>query len=165
MLDFEEYKRDEVKLTDKPQIDIYTDGGCVGNGKDENTGGIGIVFVCDDKIIKKLGKQFGNTTNNQMELLAIITAMEIIVKNKLDDRKIILYSDSAYCVDGSNKWMYEWKLRGWKRGKKAKEEVKNVAYWKRLHELREDLPHLEIKWIKAHVGHKYNELADELTRF
>lgn len=161
MLDFEE--QNYIKPSNKHPIDIYTDGGCVGNGTNKSVGGIGIVFICKDKVILKYHKQYEGVTNNQMELFAILISMRTILNNKLEDRLINLYSDSAYSVDGINSWMYKWKVNDWKFKKNGMKKPKNIELWKQILELKNKLPHLKISWVKAYAGNKYNEMADQLA--
>ena len=98
-------------------VEIYTDGGCRGNGQDrENIGGIGGVLIYGD-YQKEFKKGYRNTTNNKMELLAVITALKMLKK----PCRVTIHSDSAYVVNAFNQnWISGWKAKGWTRGTKVK---------------------------------------------
>lgn len=133
------------------KIEIYTDGACSGNpGK----GGYGIVMRISGTDYEKLFSEgFRRTTNNRMELLAVITALE---KIKAGDHEIHLFTDSKYVADAINKnWIFGWI-------KKRFKDVKNPDLWQRLIPLlREFQP--KIHWVKGHSGHPDNEKADRLA--
>lgn len=135
------------------KIIIYTDGGCRGN---PGLGGWGawLRYKGHDKKIK--GAQ-ANTTNNQMELMAVIKALEAIELAGID---INLYTDSKYVIQGINEWIKSWKLKSWKTA--SKKPVKNVELWKRLDELNKKY-HISWHWVKGHSGDEGNELADSLA--
>lgn len=135
------------------KVEIYTDGACSGNpGK----GGWGAVLIYNSK-----EKQFSgadpSTTNNRMELTAVIEALKALK----EPCEVTLTTDSKYVCDAINKgWVYSWQKKGWKKadGKKAL----NVDLWQQL------LEHLQIHkvefvWVKGHAGHKYNEICDTLA--
>lgn len=124
-------------------IEIYTDGSCIGN---PGPGGWGVVVLHDNKEIKLAGGE-KDTTNNRMEMMAMIKALEWLHAHKLTDGKITIYSDSNLLVQSLTK--------GWKR--KA-----NTDLWAQLDKLR---GWLDIKWVwvKAHHTNKYNNLVDELA--
>lgn len=137
----------------KKHVDIYTDGACKGN---PGPGGYGIVLVYKG-IEKSISKGFRNTTNNRMELLAAITALEAL--NESCD--VTLYSDSKYLIDGMTKgWARSWKAKGWIKSDKKK--ALNTDLWDRM--LTLDSKHdIEYRWVKGHNGHKYNELCDTMA--
>ena len=136
----------------------YTDGACSGN---PGPGGWGVLLVAknQDKIIKEreiFGGQEG-TTNNQMELLAAISALEALDRPS----KIKIITDSSYVKNGVTQWLENWKNNKWKTA--SKKPVKNAELWRRLDQARSR--HEVIwKWVKGHAGHPENERADELAR-
>ncbi|MFP4697532.1 MAG: ribonuclease HI [Eubacteriales bacterium] len=139
---------------------IYTDGACRGNPN--GPGGFGTVLEVIDKSgkkhVKELSGGFRNTTNNRMEMLAVIRGLEVLTK----PCKVKVYSDSQYIVNAFNQgWLDKWILNDWKRGKK-KEPVKNSDLWKRL--LNAKNKHIvEFFWVKGHAGHPQNERCDKLA--
>ncbi len=145
-------------MTEKPKITLYTDGACSGN---PGPGGYGAVLVYVDtngiKHEKELSAGYKNVTNNQMELLAVITGLEALKKAAIVD----IYSDSKYVVDAfNNNWIEGWIKKGWKTSGKA--PVKNVELWQRLLKAKE--PHqVTFIWVKGHAGHEYNERCDLLA--
>lgn len=145
-------------MAQKQHVEIYTDGACSGN---PGVGGYGAVLVYKDKDgvshEKELSSGFRDVTNNQMELMAVIAALEVL-KNPVS---ATITSDSKYVVDAFEKgWLDNWIKNGWKTS--GKQPVKNVDLWKRLLEAAK--PHdIKFVWIKGHAGHKYNERCDELA--
>lgn len=137
----------------KDIIEIYTDGACSGNpGK----GGWGAVLLYKEHKKEISGFQ-EETTNNQMELMAVIESLKTIKK----PIKIIIHTDSTYVKDGITKWIFNWKKNGWKTANKK--PVKNYELWQDLDEIAKKYE-IEWKWVKGHSGNKYNEIADELAR-
>ncbi|MGB8819027.1 MAG: ribonuclease HI [Rhizobiaceae bacterium] len=134
-------------------IDIFTDGACSGN---PGPGGWGAILRWNGNE-KELSGGEAETTNNRMELMAAISALETLKEPCSAD----LYTDSAYVRDGIGKWMIGWKKNGWKTA--DKKPVKNVELWQRLDEARKRHK-VEWHWIKGHAGHPENERADELAR-
>jgi len=140
------------------KVNIYTDGACSGN---PGTGGYGTILVYTDSNginhEKELSEGYKLTTNNQMELMAVISGLEAL--NKPCD--VTIYSDSKYVVDAfNNNWIDGWVKKGWKTA--GKTPVKNVELWQRLLKAKE--PHnVEFIWVKGHAGHEYNERCDELA--
>ncbi len=134
-------------------VDIYTDGACRGNpGK----GGWGAILVYGD-VEKEMSGGEPMTTNNRMELLAAIRAMEAL-KEPCD---ITLTSDSKYLTDAINKnWLESWKARGWKKADKS--AVLNVELWQRIDELLK-IHTVKFVWVHGHQGHAYNERCDVLA--
>ena len=131
---------------------IYTDGACKGNpGK----GGWGVVMRYKT-VIKELKGAERDTTNNRMELMAVISALEALKK----PCQIQLNVDSKYVIDGINQWLPNWKKRGWKTV--AKTSVKNEDLWRRL-DLAIQSHTIEWQWVKGHSGNEGNERADQLA--
>ncbi|MBT3277125.1 ribonuclease HI [Candidatus Thioglobus sp.] len=135
------------------KIVIYTDGGCRGN---PGIGGWGVWLRYGDHD-KKLKGSEKDTTNNRMELLAAIKALEAI---KSKDICIDLFTDSKYVMNGINDWIKGWKAKGWKTA--AKKPVKNVDLWQRLDKLNATHT-VHWHWVKGHSGDEGNEMADELA--
>lgn len=135
------------------QIEIYTDGACSGN---PGPGGWGAVLVYNGKE-KELSGSEKETTNNRMELTAVIMAL-----NALNQPcEVKLTTDSKYVCDAINKgWVYSWRNNGWK--KSDKKPALNVDLWKELLSLLEK-HEVEFIWVKGHNGHKYNEICDALA--
>ena len=135
-------------------LDIYTDGACSGNpGK----GGYGVVMLYKDKR-KELSEGFIETTNNRMEILAVIKGLEALK----EPCNINLYSDSKYVVDAVEKgWAKKWKSNGWKRNKK--EMASNIDMWERLLNLLEK-HNVKFIWVKGHADNVENERCDFLAR-
>lgn len=135
------------------QIEIYTDGACSGN---PGPGGWGAVLVYNGKE-KELSGSEKNTTNNRMELTAVIMAL-----NALNQPcEVKLTTDSKYVCDAINKsWVYSWRKNGWR--KSDKKPALNVDLWKELLSLLEK-HEVEFIWVKGHNGHKYNEICDALA--
>ena len=134
-------------------IKIYTDGSCIGNpGK----GGWAAIIIINDKKTQMKGSQ-ENTTNNQMELLAPIKALNKIPRGS----KIQIFTDSKYVKSGITEWIHNWKKNGWKTANK--QSVKNKELWTELDLLTEKF---EIKWswVKAHSTDKLNNEVDFLAR-
>ena len=134
-------------------VDIYTDGACRGNpGK----GGYGAILVYGGRE-KELSGGEPLTTNNRMELMAAIAAMEAL----REPCEITLTSDSKYLTDAINKgWLSSWKKNGWKKADKSK--VLNVELWERIDKLLE-IHTVTFVWVKGHHGHPYNERCDALA--
>ena len=133
-------------------IDIYTDGACSGNpGK----GGWGVYLKIDNEEIQLNGAK-DNTTNNRMELTAVIEALKYL-KCKSN---INLFTDSKYVMQGIEEWIHNWKKNNWKTSKK--EPVKNKELWIELDKLV-SLHNIQWKWVKGHSGDYGNERADYLA--
>ncbi len=136
-----------------PEVTIYTDGACSGN---PGPGGWGAILIYGEHRKEMSGGE-PETTNNRMELLAAIRALEALKRPS----SIALYTDSSYVKDGISKWIHGWKQNGWKTA--AKKPVKNAELWQQLDELR-SRHEVEWHWVKGHAGHPENERADELAR-
>jgi len=135
------------------KVEIYTDGACSGN---PGPGGWGVLIQLDNKNIELSGGD-NETTNNRMELMAAIKALEKMNK----DYKINLYTDSNYVKDGITKWISNWKKNSWKTANKK--DVKNKDLWIRLYAAIEGKDITWI-WVKGHAGNAGNEQADYLAR-
>ena len=140
------------------KVFAYTDGACSGN---PGPGGWGVLLVArnGDAVLKERPLKGGEamTTNNRMELLAAIHALEA-----LDRRSTItVVTDSTYVKNGVTSWIHGWKKNGWKTA--AKKPVKNDDLWKRLDEAQQ-AHDVTWEWVKGHAGHPENERADELAR-
>ncbi len=133
-------------------IEVFTDGACRGN---PGTGGWGVLLRQHHKETELYGGEF-NTTNNRMELLAAIMALESLPLGS----DIRLTTDSKYVQQGITEWIISWIQRGWKTANK--EPVKNVDLWKRLHAVAQQ-HQVDWQWIKGHSGHRENEIADDLA--
>ena len=140
------------------QLFAYTDGACSGN---PGPGGWGVLLLArdGDTIVKTRSLCGGapDTTNNQMELMAAISALETLKSATT----ITIITDSVYVKDGITKWIFGWKKNGWRNA--AKKPVKNIVFWKRL-DAAQARHTVTWKWIKGHAGHAENEQADELAR-
>ncbi|CAH9063942.1 Ribonuclease HI [Pseudoalteromonas holothuriae] len=134
-------------------VEIYTDGSCLGN---PGPGGYG-VYMRYQSHEKTLSKGYQLTTNNRMEMLAAITALEALTRGC----DIVLYTDSQYVKQGIESWLANWKKRNWLTASKA--PVKNVDLWQRL-DIACQRHTIQWQWVKGHSGNKYNELVDDLAR-
>ena len=134
-------------------VDIYTDGACRGNpGK----GGYGAILVFGGRE-KELSGGEALTTNNRMELMAAIAAMEALK----EPCEVTLTSDSKYLTDAINKgWLASWKARGWR--KSTKEALPNADLWQRIDTLL-SVHEVNFVWVRGHHGHEYNERCDKLA--
>ena len=136
----------------------YTDGACSGN---PGPGGWGVLMLAreDGKVVKTRTLSGGEamTTNNRMELMAAISALEALTKPS----DLIIITDSVYVKNGITEWLAGWKRRGWRTA--AGPPVKNVDLWQRLDAAR-TRHKVDWRWIKGHAGHAENERADELAR-
>jgi len=136
-----------------PGVIIYTDGACRGN---PGPGGWGAILIHKGKEKELSGGEL-QTTNNRMELMAAIRALEALNK----PCKVTLHTDSQYVRQGITEWISGWKARGWRTA--AKDPVKNEDLWRRLDEAR--ARHEVVwKWVKGHAGDPLNERADALAR-
>ena len=133
-------------------VDIYTDGACKGN---PGVGGWGVLLSSGGKTRELFGGE-PHTTNNRMELIAVIRALEALKRHC----RVRLHTDSKYVQQGISEWIHAWKKRGWKTA--DRKPVKNDDLWRRLDELA--VQHdIEWLWVKGHSGHDGNERADELA--
>ena len=135
-------------------VEIYTDGACKGN---PGPGGWGVLLISGG-VEKELFGGERETTNNRMEMMAVIQALEALKR----PCHVILHADSQYVLKGINEWLAGWKARGWKTA--SKQPVKNVDLWQRLDALLSQTEHrIEWRWVKGHDGDPGNERADALA--
>lgn len=135
------------------QVEIFTDGSCLGN---PGPGGYGVVMRYK-QVEKTLARGYRLTTNNRMEMLAAVVALQTLK----EPCRVVLTTDSQYVRQGITQWIHNWKLRGWKTA--DKKPVKNADLWQDLD--RETARHqVEWRWVKGHAGHRENEMCDELAR-
>jgi ribonuclease HI len=133
-------------------IQIYTDGACKGN---PGPGGWGALLVAGSKEKELFGGE-KNTTNNRMELIAVIQALSALKR----PCHVVVHTDSKYVLQGITGWLAEWKARGWKTASRA--PVKNVDLWQALDEAAAR-HQIKWHWVKGHSGHDGNERADQLA--
>ena len=136
-----------------PTEGVFTDGACSGN---PGPGGWGVVVVKNNQAVEQRHGHEAHTTNNRMELQALIAAYELLP----EDAETVIYSDSNLCVRTINEWAAGWKRRGWKR---KTGPVENLELVQRAYELSSRHPKTELRWIKAHAGSRWNEYADSLA--
>lgn len=136
----------------KDIVEIFTDGACKGN---PGVGGWGALLRVNGNEKEMCGGE-AHTTNNRMELMGAIAALEALKR----PCKVHLHTDSKYVQQGITEWIVGWKLRGWKTA--AKQAVKNEDLWRRL-DAAATLHQIEWLWVKGHAGHIENERADELA--
>jgi ribonuclease HI len=134
------------------KVEIYTDGACKGN---PGPGGWGALMIAGDHRKEIFGGE-RNTTNNRMELKAVIEALGALKR----PCEVVIHTDSQYVQKGISEWIHNWKLRGWKTA--AKEPVKNADLWQAL-DAAQAQHKVEWRWVKGHAGHDGNERADELA--
>ncbi len=141
-----------------PELYAYTDGACSGN---PGPGGWGALMraMDGDTIVKEreLNGGAAETTNNRMELVAAISALDALERPS----RLTIVTDSAYVKNGITGWLHGWKRNGWKTS--TKKPVKNVDLWQRL-DAAQSRHEVTWEWIKGHAGHEGNERADELAR-
>ncbi|WP_320821367.1 ribonuclease HI [Thalassolituus sp.] len=141
-----------IKQEESVKVELYTDGACKGN---PGPGGWGALLRYGDKEKELCGGE-SNTTNNRMELMAVIEGLKALSRSC----EVILTTDSKYVMQGINDWLAGWKRNGWKTA--AKKSVKNQDLWQALDE--QCARHkIEWRWVKGHAGHAENERADELA--
>lgn len=136
-----------------PATGVFTDGSSVPN---PGPGGWGAVYVVDDEVVAEKHGHDPDTTNNRMELTALLEALDLVPEGTA----VTVYSDSHLAVRTITEWAEGWKKRGWKR---KSGPVENLDLVKKVYEGYRKRPELELEWIKAHVGHRWNEYADELA--
>ena len=140
-------------MSRETEVEIFTDGACSGN---PGPGGWGAILRVANRE-RELSGGDPATTNNRMELMAAIMALEALKR----PCKVRLLTDSNYVRDGVTKWIHGWKKNGWRTA--DKKPVKNVELWQRLDAAR--APHrVDWIWVKGHSGHAENERADQLAR-
>ena len=139
-------------MTDSETVVIYTDGACRGN---PGPGGWGVLLRADDKEKEMWGGE-AQTTNNRMEMMAVIEALGALKRPV----KVKLHTDSQYVIKGISEWIFGWKKNGWRTSAKA--PVKNADLWQKLDALRQT-HQVEWFWVKGHAGHPENERVDALA--
>ena len=139
-------------MTEGPHVIVHTDGACSGN---PGPGGWGAILTYGEHE-KELKGGDPHTTNNRMELMAAIAALEALKK----PAKVELHTDSKYVHDGISKWIHGWKRNGWKTA--DKKPVKNMDLWQRL-DMAIQRHDVHWRWVKGHAGHEMNERADQLA--
>lgn len=133
------------------EVEIFTDGACKGN---PGPGGWGAILIFNG-IEKEISGGKSQTTNNEMELQAVVEAISLLK----EPCSVKVTSDSNYVVKGANEWMEGWSIKGWKSTTGL---VKNLELWKRLYDLKK-IHKIELIWVKGHSGHPYNERCDKLA--
>ncbi|MBF0379775.1 MAG: ribonuclease HI [Magnetococcales bacterium] len=144
---------DTATSTTTQTVEIFTDGACSGN---PGPGGWGVLLRYGDNR-REISGYAPNTTNNRMEMLAAIHALETLKR----PCKVVLTTDSNYVKDGITKWIFNWKKRGWRKA--DKKPVKNADLWKRLDTIcvKHDV---EWRWVRGHSGNIDNETVDQLAQ-
>lgn len=140
-------------------VEIYTDGGY---SIPRGVGGYGVVIVENNQVVTTLSEKITNATSNVAELKALLKALDISFE-RYKYKRVVIFSDSQYCVRGFNSWLKGWDMNNFT--KHNGEEVKNKDLWVSIKEMKEKLPLLKVEWVKGHNDNKYNELADSLTKF
>lgn len=138
---------------DGPDTGVFTDGACKGN---PGPGGWGMVYVKNGEVIDQKYGEDRETTNNRMELTALIAAYKSIP----EDEEIEIYTDSNLCVQTITTWAAGWKKNGWKR---KSGPIANLELVQELYQLAQSKPKAKLVWIKAHNGQRWNEYADSLA--
>ena len=136
-----------------PRTGVFTDGSCEGN---PGPGGWGFVWVEDDRVVKEAHGSEERTTNNRMELTALIQAYRALPR----DARIVVFSDSQLCVRTINEWARGWEARGWRR---KGGPIANLELVQELYRLARGHPGVELRWIRAHDGSRWNEYVDALA--
>ena len=152
MVDFKKMLTDHRYWQATKIVTVYTDGACINN---PGPGGYAAILSCDGREKEITGGET-NTTNNRMELMGAIAALEAL---KMPYR-VILHTDSDYVVKGMNDWVPKWQRNGWKTG--SKKPALNIDLWQRLIEAGRNHK-VEFRWIKGHAGNDMNERADRLA--
>lgn len=142
-----------ASMSELPSVHLFTDGACSGN---PGPGGWGALLRCG-KTERELSGFEAETTNNRMELLAVIRGVEALNR----PAHLTIHTDSRYVKDGMTQWVLRWQKNGWRTA--SREPVKNKDLWQRLMEVLEP-HHVSWKWVKGHNGHPENERADCLAR-
>ena len=140
-------------MVDDPKTGIFTDGSSVPN---PGPGGWGVVYVVDNEIIAERRGYDPDTTNNRMELTALLEALKIVPEGTATT----IFSDSSLAIRTITEWAAGWEKRGWKR---KSGPVENLDLVKKVYAGYRKRPELELTWIKAHVGIRWNEYADQLA--
>lgn len=142
-----------TKYTDGPTDGVFTDGGCTPN---PGPGGWGAVYVRGGEVVAQAHGQEAETTNNRMELTALLNAVDLVPNGTT----ATIYSDSEICVKTMNEWAAKWEAKGWKR---KGDPIKNLELVQEVYAALQARPELTLQWIKAHNGTRWNEYADSLA--
>jgi ribonuclease HI len=142
-----------ARYTRGPRTGVFTDGSCEGN---PGPGGWGFVWVEDDRIVVEGCGGEPATTNNRMELTALVEAYRALP----EDAEVTVYSDSQICVKTVNEWARGWEARGWRR---KTGPIANLELVQTLWELAKRHPRTRLTWIRSHDGSRWNEYADSLA--
>ena len=141
------------RYTEGPKTGVFTDGSCEGN---PGPGGWAAVWVEDDDVVRAESGGDPDTTNNRMELEALIAGLRMLP----EDAAVTVFSDSNLCVQTVNEWAEGWKRRGWRR---KTGPIANLELVRELYALANVHPGVTLEWIKAHDGSRWNEYADVLA--
>ena len=145
-------------------IQLYVDGSCSKNGCKENFGGYAVILTIDDIIVKIYKESKNNTTNNEMEMMAVLDAIKIAkILTKTNKREVEIFSDSAYVVNTVNTWMNSWAANNWIK-KSDKKPPENLDLVKEIYGLMQFERCIKVKKIKGHIGERFNEMADEYAK-
>lgn len=139
--------------TEGPTTGVFTDGAAHPN---PGPGGWGAVYVIEGEIVTEARGAEPQTTNNRMELTALIAGYDLVPTGK----SAVVLTDSQLCVDTINSWAADWERNGWKR---KRGEIKNLDLVQRLYRVARSRPEIELRWIKSHNGYRWNEYADALA--
>jgi len=142
-----------ARYTAGPKDGVFTDGSCEGN---PGPGGWGFVWVENDRIVAEKSGADPATTNNRMELTALIEAYRTLP----EDADVTVYSDSELCVKTLNEWAKGWEARGWRR---KTGPIANLELVQTLWKLKQSHPRVTLRWIRAHDGSRWNEYVDALA--
>jgi len=141
------------KYTEGPKTGVFTDGAASPN---PGPGGWGAVYVVEDKVIDERWGNEPHTTNNRMELMALLSGLQLVPPGVITT----VFTDSQLCVNTFTKWADGWAARNWRR---KDGEIKNLELVKEVYYALKRRPELELRWIAAHNGQRYNEYADSLA--
>ncbi|MBB5019655.1 ribonuclease HI [Chitinivorax tropicus] len=139
-------------MSEQTVVEIYTDGACKGN---PGPGGWGALLIYGGHQRELFGGE-ADTTNNRMELRAVIEALKVLKR----PCQVRVYTDSQYVQKGISEWIHGWKRKGWRNSQN--EPVKNADLWQQL-DLAQSQHQMEWRWVKGHAGHEMNERADQLA--
>ena len=143
-------------------LQIYTDGGCSGN---PGPGGWAYIMVLETfqggRVLAENWGAENETTNNRMELTAVIASLAALKTMSEAPRQVVVYTDSQYVQKGMTEWISTWKRNSWRNS--GKQPVKNKDLWLRLDALAEGFP-ISWTWVKGHAGNEYNERCDAMTQ-